>query len=201
MGNEKKSLTKLADLSTINPGYPFRGIIKENPNGEVVVVQIKNIDTETGLDWENLVRTRLTGRRKPNWLRKGDILFTAHGNRNVAACLDEVDINAVCSPHLFLIRLREGVQVLPAFVAWQINQVPAQQYLSVSATGSFITSIRRQVLENLPVSVPDIKTQKAIVALHEVAVREKRLLLDMIKNRNRQVRALTSIVLAQQVED
>ena len=201
MSNERENLTKLADLSTIISGYPFRGSIKEDPSGEASVVQIKNIDTEAGLDWGNLVRTRLTGRRKPEWLRKGDILFVAHGNRNVAVCLEEINISAVCSPHLFLIRLRDGIQVLPAFVAWQINQVSAQQYLSASATGSFITSIRRRVLENLPVSVPDIKTQNAIVVLQRMVVREKRLFLDMIKNRNRQMRALTSIALARQVED
>ncbi|MXZ48728.1 MAG: restriction endonuclease subunit S [Candidatus Dadabacteria bacterium] len=201
MTYEEIKLTKLGNLSTIISGYPFRGKIKEDPNSEVAVVQIKDINTETGLNWENLVRTRLTSRRKPEWLKRGDILFTAHGNRNVAACLNEVNLKAVCSPHLFLIRLRDEIPVLPAFIAWQINQVSAQQYLSTLATGSYITSIRRQVLENLPISVPNISTQEAIVVFHEAAVREKQLLLDMIGNRNRQMRALAVMALAKQKGD
>ena len=188
-------------MSTISSGYPFRGRIDDGACGEVSVVQIKNVDAETGVDWENLARTRLTGRREPDLLRKDDILFIAQGMRNIAACVDEIAVDAVCSPHFFMIRLKCGVPLLPAFLAWQINQVPAQRYLSVSATGSHVTGIRRQVLENLPVSVPDMKKQEKIVAFHEMAVREKKLLLNIIENRNRQMRALATATLAEQTED
>lgn len=187
-------------MSTISSGYPFRGRIDDGARGEVSVVQIKNVDAETGVDWENLVRTRLTGRRKPDLLRKDDILFIAQGGRNIAACVKKIDVDAVCSPHFFLIRLKWGVPLLPAFLSWQINQTMAQRYLSVSATGSHVTGIRRQVLENLPVSVPDMEKQEKIVAFHEMVVREKKLLLDIIENRNLQMRALVKTVFAEQTE-
>lgn len=201
MPHGEEILPRLKNLSTIDPGYPFRGRIDSGTEEDVSVVQIKNVDAETGVDWENLARTRLTGRREPDLLRKDDILFIAQGMRNIAACVDEIAVDAVCSPHFFMIRLKCGVPLLPAFLAWQINQTPAQRYLSVSATGSHITGIRRQVLENLPVSVPDMKKQEKIVAFHEMVVREKKLLLDMIENRNRQMRALATATLAEQMED
>ena len=188
---------RLTDLSRTKLGYPFRGSIEEDPAGEVAVVQIKNVDTEIGVDWENLTRTRLTGRREPDLLRKGDIIFIAQGNRNIAACVDRVDVDAVCSPHFFLVRLKQRVRILPEFLAWQINQIPAQRYLSASATGSHITCIRRQELENLPVSVPDIKTQEKIVAFHKAAVLEKRSLLSLIETRDLQMRALAKTLFAE----
>ena len=200
MSHGKENLSRLKDLSTISSGYPFRGRIDDGARGEVSVVQIKNVDAETGVDWENLVRTRLTGRRKPDLLRKDDILFIAQGGRNIAACVKKIDVDAVCSPHFFLIRLKWGVPLLPAFLSWQINQTMAQRYLSVSATGSHVTGIRRQVLENLPVSVPDMEKQEKIVAFHEMVVREKKLLLDIIENRNLQMRALVKTVFAEQTE-
>ena len=192
---------KLRDLSNTKLGYPFRGSIEEDPAGEVAVVQIKNVDAETGVDWETLARTRLTSRLKPDLLRRGDILFIAQGKRNIAACVDKDDIDAVCSPHFFLIRLKPRARLLPEFLAWQINQIPAQRYLTASATGSHITCIRKRELENLPVSVPDIKTQERVVVFHKAAVREKKLLLDMIENRKLQMHALAKTVLTEQTED
>lgn len=192
---------RLKDLSSIKLGYPFRGRIEENPAGEVGVVQIRNVDTKTGVDWENLTRTRLTGRCVPDLLHRGDILFIAQGKRNIATCVDRDDMGVVCSPHFFLIRLKSWARLLPEFLTWQINQIPAQRYLSTSATGSHTTCIRRQELEDLPISVPDINTQEKTVAFHKAAVREKKLLLNMIGNRNRQMRALAGVILSEQTED
>lgn len=192
---------RLRDLSNTKFGYPFRGSIQEDPAGEIAVVQIKNVDAEAGVDWKNLARTHLTGRREPDLLRKGDVVFIAQGNRNIAAYVERVDMDAVCSPHFFLIRLRPCARLLPEFLAWQINQIPAQRYLSASATGSHITCIRRQELENLPISVPDIKMQEKIVAFHKAAIREKKLLLDMIESRSLQMRALAKTVLTEKTED
>ena len=192
---------RLKDLSSIKLGYPFRGRIEENLAGEVGVVQIKNVDTKTGIDWGKLTRTRLTGRCIPDLLHRGDILFIAQGKRNIATCVDRDDMGVVCSPHFFLIRLQSWARLLPEFLAWQINQIPAQRYLSASATGSHITCIRRQELENLPISVPDIKTQEKIVDFHKAAMREKKLLLDMIESRRLQMYALAKTVLAERTED
>jgi hypothetical protein len=187
---------RLADVASISAGYPFRGSIEDAPGGGVAVVQIRNVDADTGVDWLSVSRTQLTGRRKPDWLGQGDILFSARGNRNVAALVGVVPGQAVCSPHFFLIRVKDVGKLLPAFVAWQINQEPMQRYLAASATGSYITSIRRQVLEDLPLVMPPLEKQKTIIAFSDAAVREKQLLLELIENRNRQMRALAGIALS-----
>ncbi len=185
----------LADVAGIGAGYPFRGSIEDAPEGDVAVVQIRNIDADMGIDWPSVSRTQLTGRRKPDWLGQGDILFSARGNRNVAALVGVVPGQAVCSPHFFLIRVEDVGKLLPAFVAWQINQEPIQRYLSTSATGSYITSIRRQVLEDLPIVMPPLEEQRTIVAFNGAAMRERHLLLELIENRNRQMRSLAGIAL------
>jgi hypothetical protein len=186
---------RLADVASIGAGYPFRGSIEDAPEGDVAVVQIRNVNSGMGIDWASVSRTQLTGRRKPDWLGRGDILFSARGNRNVAALVEAVPGQAVCSPHFFLIRVKDVGKLLPAFVAWQINQEPIQRYLSASATGSYITSIRRQVLEDLPLVMPPLEKQKTIIAFNDAAVREEQLLLELIENRNRQMRALAGIAL------
>ena len=98
MRDEAVKIEKLKDVAMARLGYPFRGAVEEVRNGEVAVVQIKNADPERGIDWDDLVRTSLPGRKQPDWLQTGDVLFTARGNRNVAVHVDQTPGQAVCAP-------------------------------------------------------------------------------------------------------
>jgi restriction endonuclease S subunit len=151
---------------------------------------------ETGVDWSGVARMALEGRREPDWLKAGDILFSARGNRNVAVCLDQPPVQAVCSPHFFLIRVTGGKPVLPEFIAWQINLPHSQRYLAQSATGSYITSIRRQVLEQLPLLLPNLEQQRLLVQLAQAARREKQLLEQLIENRQQELDLVAEQLLA-----
>jgi hypothetical protein len=187
MRNEAENTIRLSDIGGIHPGYPFRGPINEAADGDAAVVQIKNVDAEQGIDWSALVRTRLEGRRKPDWLRQGDIVFTARGNRNAAAPVERPPQNAVSAPHLFVIRLIRHDQALPAFIAWLMNQPDAQRYFAQSATGSYITSIRKDVLQQMPLRLPTIEKQELIVRLDQAVRRERQLLKALIENRRTQL--------------
>jgi restriction endonuclease S subunit len=178
---------RLADIADIRPGYPFRGAVTNRPDGEVAVVQIKNVDPDAGIDWSGLVRTELTGRRKPDWLREGDVLFTARGNRNAAAPVDEITIKAVSAPHLFVVRVTAPDHVLPAFLAWLMNQADAQRYFAQEATGSYITSIRKQALLEMPLRLPSLEKQRLVVELDRAARQERQILEKLIENRKQQI--------------
>src|ERR1700743_3210948 len=160
----QKVRKSLSELATISAGYPIRDAVRDVPGGEVAVVQIKNVDKRTGVNWSTVARTHLTGRKEPDWLKPGDVIFAARGQRNVAAFIDNPPDQAVCSPHFFLIRVRGGI-ALPEFVAWHMTLPKAQQYFAESATGSYIKSIRRSVLETLQVLVPSLEKQRLLVRL------------------------------------
>lgn len=178
---------RLADIADIRPGYPFRGAVADSPDGEVAVVQIKNVDPDAGIDWAGLVRTDLTGRRKPDCLRPDDVLFTARGNRNAAAPVGEISIKAVSAPHLFVVRVTAPDEVLPEFLAWVMNQVDAQRYFAQEATGSYITSIRKQVLHEMPLRLPPLEKQRLVVHLDRAARQERKTLEKLIENRKQQI--------------
>ncbi|WP_027950978.1 restriction endonuclease subunit S [Haliea salexigens] len=186
MSNDAVTMAQLGDVAEARPGYPFRGAIKSVPGGELAVVQIKNADPEQGVDWGALVSTTPAGRKSPDWLRSGDVLFIARGNRNVAVHLDQVPARAVCAPQFYLLRVR-GDLVLPAYLAWYLNEGPAQRYFEQSAEGSVVTSIRRQILEALPLPIPDLQRQQLIVNLVDTARREKQLTEQLIRNREQQL--------------
>jgi len=174
----------------VRPGYPFRGSIEESSGGEVLAVQMKDVDVDAGVGWSDVTRTSLAGRKEPDWLQAGDVLFVSKGTRFYAVCIDEPPLRAVCSPHFFHLRVPPHGPLVPAFLAWQINQPPFQRQLQQAAEGSSQLSIRRPVLESLTLSAPPLSDQHRIVELVELARQERRALQRLIQNRERQLQAL-----------
>lgn len=172
-------------------GHPLRSAVDDLPTGDTGVIQMRNVDPETGIDWLSVARVELPRARRIELLDSGDVIFSTRGARTYAVALDEVPFRAVCSPHFFVLRIR-GPAVVPEFLAWQINQAPAQEYLRREATGSRILNIRREVIERLEIVIPSRERQTAIVAFAEAAAREKRLLVGLIENRQQQINALAA---------
>lgn len=180
----------LSNVATISAGYPLRGAVDELDSGEVAIVQMRNVDADSGVNWSEVQRVALPSKRPPAFLAAGDIIFTTRGTRNFALALDTVAGEAVCSPHFFVIRVIDAHRIEPKFLAWQINQRAAQEYFQREATGSHILNIRREVIEALPVAIPPVETQHLIVALADAARAERAALTRLIDNRNQQLEAI-----------
>lgn len=188
--NKDVNISTIAELADLQAGFPFRGAIESSADGDALVVQLRDVDPEHGISWQSVTRTMLTGRKVADWLRGGDVLFIARGARFYAACIEEPPHPAVCSPHFFHLRIKNPAVTDPAFIAWQINQPPFQRQLQQAAEGSSQLSIRRPVLESLTLSVPALADQMRIVALAELARRERHDLEQLMQNRERQLHAL-----------
>lgn len=191
MSDDAIHFLTLKDVAEARLGFPFRGAVREVPDGDVAVVQIKNIDPEQGVHWPAVIRTVLTGRKHPDWLQPGDVLFIARGNRNVGVFVDETPGQAVCAPQFYLLRVTDQ-RILPAYLAWYLNQAPAQRYFAQAAEGTLITSIRRAELEALPVPVPSIERQKIIAKLGDAVRRERELTLRLIQTREQQIKLVAA---------
>ncbi len=183
-------LLSIGTATALKSGHPFRGTIEESAAGNALAVQMKDVDPASGIDWAGVTRTSLAGRKQPDWLRAGDILFASKGARFYAVCIDEPPSPAVCSPQFFLLRVAPHAPLLSAFLAWQINQPPFQRQLQQAAEGSSQLSIRRPVLEALALSLPSLADQRRIVALADLAKRERNVLETLIHHRERQLQAL-----------
>ncbi|WP_211461084.1 restriction endonuclease subunit S domain-containing protein [Collimonas silvisoli] len=191
-------LGELLTFAEVLVGHPFRGSVPEVADGPALAIQMRDISIAAGVDWSTVMRTRLQGRKQPDWLQPGDILFVAKGARNFAVCLGQVPAPAVCSQYFFLIRVHDSKQLLPEFLAWQINQLPAQRYFGKNAEGTDQLSIRRGVLEALPIAVPAMAQQHALIRLDQAVRQERQHLESLIHNRQQQIQALSLQLLAEQ---
>ncbi|WP_407279274.1 hypothetical protein U5817_00020 [Aromatoleum evansii] len=179
----------LKRLVSVQAGHPFRGRVPQVKGGNAFALQMRDVNPHGEVAWDGLVQTQVDNTKAVQWLEPGDVVFVARGARNYAVCLREVPKPSVCSQYFFLLRIKSPT-LLPEFLAWQINRAPAQRYLASNAEGSDQLSIRRPVLEALPVAVPTIHQQQLIVALAETAVHEQQQLEALIRNRQRQLDAL-----------
>lgn len=188
----------LGDITNIRAGYPFRGKISENLAGEARVIQMKDVDLDEGVLWTELITTDLPGKRQPDWLKPGDLLFVARGSHNFVLHLEEVPSSTVLSPHFFHLTVNQNAGILPSFLAWQINQEAAQQYLRKSAEGTQILNIRRKVLEDMPIVVPSLHKQETISQLNRTWQREKQVLQALSDNLTHMMDGLAQQVLREE---
>lgn len=181
----KNTLCAIAEVSL---GYPFRTGIKATPGATTAVVQMRDTSCTDGIDWPSCVRTELPGKREPDWLKPGDILFPTRGNLSCATLVDETigDIQAVAAPHFFVLRLRK-TSVLPAYVAWWLNQEPAQRHLEQQAQSSgIVRNVSRAVLDTIPIAIPPLPHQQQITELAQAMRREAQLLHQLMQS-NQQI--------------
>lgn len=178
----------LSDLVAIKAGYPFRGAVKEVKGGGVYVIQAKDISEQGELIVESAVETELTGKRDADWLQAGDVLFISKGQRNIACYIEQDWPNFTCSPSLFILRpnTKWKNKLNMQFIAWQLNQAPAQNYFKKTAEGSNQISIRKQTLADLEVGVPSMEKQNLIAKLYQDSVAEHNALQALIDNRKQQ---------------
>lgn len=185
----------LKDLAEVRAGHPFRGSVPTCEHGAVQVIQLRDVSPDGQVAWPHLVRTDLHGHKSADWLRQGDVLFAGRGGRAYALCLPRVPEQTVCAQYFFVLRCRNAVTLLPEYLAWHINRAPSQRYLLSNAEGSDQLNIRRAVLEDLPIALPDLARQRLLVKLASAAAEECRRLQALIRNREQQLDALAQQLL------
>ena len=183
---------RLSEAAEVRSGFPFRGAIDSLPPGDVMVLQVRDVIVNSSPEWPNLLRKELPNSRAPDFLRGGDVLITTRGRRNDALALPPPPGDAVAATNLFVIRIMDGVPLLAAFLAWQINQRPAQDFLMAAATGSHILNLTRPALEALPIALPNLEQQQRLVEVANSIAQEQTLLIRLIENRQQQMDALAS---------
>ena len=189
-------------IATLTAGHPFRESIKNALHGDTAVVQMKDVDMEKGLDCANLYRVHLTGRKNPDYLRQGDILFVGRGYRIFAVLIDQDLKNTVAGSHFFILRIKPNRQeVRPDYLAWYINHKQAQRYFSQHIAGTALPHVNRGTLENLPVIIPPLEVQERIVKLHSCRLKEKALLEKLIDKKKQFLDELLDKTLEQYQED
>ena len=182
----KNIAVNLKQIASVQMGYPFRSRLERDNKGNASVIQMKDITEEGRFNSDNLIRTNLDHIEERHLIRIGDIVLRSRGQTNKCALVNkDTGITVVTAP-LLVIRIL-GNSLLPTYLAWYINQSTAQNYLTSHARGTSVPMINKQVVEQLPVTVPLIESQQKIVDLNDMLEKEQSLLEQLAMKREKYI--------------
>ncbi|MGC6012702.1 restriction endonuclease subunit S [Enterobacter kobei] len=176
------TLIELGDIATIRSGYTFRGAIEPVPDGDVRILQIKDLELDWQGDHEVLPAISWEQRVEPPFLRQGEIVVAARGNRNVAVVYRS-DIPVVATSQFLIVTLRtEESEIAPEYLCWVLNHPVTQQMFNRSGTN--IQLITKAALSDVEIPVPPVHTQRKLIELQRVWQEEDKLISKLQKNRH-----------------
>lgn len=174
---------KIKDIADIQIGYQFRKKIEPVTDGTHAIIQMRDFDDNNELNFIELSRVKLAEVPDRYLVNKNDVLFLSRGHSNFAFAITDPLESTIAASYFFILRVKTD-KVLPEYLAWCINQFPAQKYLHSSARrGTHMPLVPKSAFENLKVHVPDIKTQKSIVELNRLLDRENELIRKLQEKR------------------
>ena len=192
----KNNIYLLKEIADIRSGYSFRTKLEPDSEGNILVVQLKELSDKNTIDISTAVKINMKNISENYLLQKGDLVFRSRGMDSTAAIMDISSNNVILSAPFQRIRLQDTSKIIPEYLLWYINSKVAQSYFSANKTGTSVTMISTAVLADLPVIVPTVEIQKKIVEINTLSEREIELQEELIKKKN----LLTETVLLKTLE-
>jgi restriction endonuclease S subunit len=154
----------LKDIAEVIAGYSFRTALKGKEDASLFVLQAKNISDISSVNEENLDGIDFENYRSKAIVKKGDVVISSRGSfRSGSVGLGIKDMIAASSVYILRPKTKN---IIPYYLAIYLNSYDGQKQLTESATGAAIKAIRRNDLENITITIPDLEAQKKIVNLY-----------------------------------
>ncbi|MCF7820284.1 MAG: restriction endonuclease subunit S [Candidatus Pacebacteria bacterium] len=154
----------IKSISKIQSGYTFRTALKADKNGNITVLQAKDIN-DLYIDDNKLIKINHQLSKSNAIIKKNDVLFSVRGKFKASVYSGNLN-NLVASSSVYILRINDK-NIIPEFLAIYLNSSTGQREIYKSLTGGAIKTILRKDLENISVSIPDVNKQKIIINLHK----------------------------------
>jgi len=177
------STVPLKSIAEILVGYQSRKRVMSAPAGSHRLIQGRDIVSAELLSIENLLS--FTPDRNPalaETVKFEDILFQARGAVHYAHCVTQDLANTLVSGSFYIIR-PDRARVCPRYLAWWLNQDPAQQRLQSQSQSTTIPFVSKSVLSRLEVRLPSLETQEKIARIIDLRHREMDLRRQIMEKR------------------
>lgn len=181
---------KLSQVCTIQSGFTARERLEPVVHGDVLALQLRDVASNGAIATNSLTCIHLDPVPEKYLVRTGDVVFRSRGESTTAAVID-APLPLPALAVLPLMILRPNPQVLSgAYLAWAINQAPAQRYFEENAQGTSMRMVLRSSLESLTISVPSLEMQQRILQIDALAEREHDLAEQLTRRRHELIRRL-----------
>jgi hypothetical protein len=165
-------MTTLSTIADLSSGYPFRKKVESEEGGDILLIQIKDLDGVEGVSGAQSVALRNDGSKYTRYLlQEGDLLLQSRGSRHPVAVV-EPRVRGIAATGLHTIR-PDRTRVLPAYLAWWLNHPVSQAKLTGElARGTYVPFVSLRDLAEFLVPLPSPVVQRRIVEIDLLRQRE-----------------------------
>ena len=197
---------RLGEVAEISIGYQHREKISHVEHGshrliqgkDVVRAEVQLLGANEPAGWrivvDDLDRVTPKGDAARYSLQPGDVLFVSRGTSNIAVPLNEQTVRPfpdrwddLIPAYTFYVLRPNLNRVLPEYLAWFINQPPAQTYLTQQSRGTLVKLMPKSLFEELEVPIPPLAIQRQVMEIEDLRAHEEGLLRRLIAARQRLV--------------
>jgi restriction endonuclease S subunit len=171
----------LSDIVSIRTGFQFRGEAPYSPHGKYSLVHLKDSADALTFDEQEIHHFDISEIKKEDLLAKNDILLRSKGNNHFSVLVDREVSNTVVSGLSLVIRCKDS-RVAPSYLAWYLNQPPAQSFLTKISAGTSISVVNKGALGDLAIPLRPLTSQDAIGELYQLQLRKECLTMQLLKS-------------------
>ncbi len=146
-------MAKLKDLVTIRSGYTFRTAIDAFPNGDVEIIQAKDL----GSDFNFASRPKISfSGDNSHLLQQGEVLFSGRGISRAVVYRDS-NSKAVASSSLFILRPKNS-DIDASFIAMYLSSIEGIKQVMKLSAGAAVKTITKDDLGSI--EIPELPPDK-----------------------------------------
>jgi len=173
---------RIGEIAQLQAGYQFRGKVEPDPDGNVAILQIKDIEDRRRLNADTIDRIPFDKPYEQYLVSRGDVLFLSRGHRQFSIAIEDDLQDTIASGYFYILRLRTN-RIRPAYLAWYINQPPFQAQLAPHIQGTHMPFVSQSAFQDLIVPIPPLAVQDTLVALADLAEQEQSILAQLASKR------------------
>ena len=162
--------TKISDFAEVINGYTFRGAIETAKNGDIFVLQAKDLIQSQNIENTlKLTPIAFTGTRTASFLQKNDIVIVSRGTGvgSFRSAIFNSDGNVIASSSLLILRIKKK-EVLPEYISLYLNSSDGQNKILQTVVGSYIQAIsRKKFEEEIDIPIPSLDKQQSLIKLNQ----------------------------------
>lgn len=153
--------SKLNSICSIKTGYSFRGQPVASEDGNLYILQAKDINTFGEINYQKCVKISTVDIKHIPLLSQGEIVLTARGS--FKAALFESDKPFLTSNALFVLEVNSRYCYNKYLALWLNSPACRKQLEKVALTSTTIATLPRNALDNIIIDLPSIDIQREIV--------------------------------------
>jgi restriction endonuclease S subunit len=181
---------RIGEIAHIQAGYQFRGKVESDPDGNVAIIQIKDIEDRCRLNPDTIDRIAFDKPFEQYLVSRDDVLFLSRGHRQFAIAIEDDFADTIASGYFYILRLHTD-RIRPAYLAWYINQPPFQNQLAPHTQGTHMPFVSQFAFQDLVVPIPPLGLQDRIAAIADLAQHEQSILAQLASKRAALIQSLT----------